>query len=152
MLSFCMLINAGACGDTLRCPLGALPGQLPCHTPPCNYGHFHTGANHHKTRANQVCKFISHSPPLFMDKLKLFQSICLGTSLVFRPQKTVAYQGKPAGVLCPASSSALVALQSGCLSICMLNLTIVKVIANRSLVPTLEANGSSRNIIYRLIE
>ena len=72
-----------------------------------------------------------------------FNLFVVGTSLVFQPQKAVAYQAIPARVLCPVSSLASVPLQSGCLSTCLPNLTIVKGFPPLSLVFSLEANGHS---------
>ena len=75
--------------------------------------------------------------------LSSFNLFVLGTSLVFRPQKVLAYQEKPARVFCRVSSLASVPLRSGCLSICMPNLTTVKVSPTLSPVFSLEANGHS---------
>ena len=132
-----MISYAGACGDIIRYPLGSLPGKLPCHPAPCNCGHFHPSADHHKTWASQVFKFIIYSS-IYSSWTNLFP----GTSLVFQPQKAPAYLGKPARVLCPVSYLASVPLQSGCQSICTPNLIIVKMIAPLSHVTWLEANGS----------
>ena len=84
------------------------------------------------------CRLIGYSPP-FCISTNLF----LGTSLVLRPQKALACQEKPARVLSPVSSLALVPLRSGCLSICLPNLTIVTVVLWLTLVLTsMETTGS----------
>ena len=52
---------SGACGNSLRCPLGSLPQHIPKHLAPGHHCHLHCFLHHHQAGPHQVAELQIHS-------------------------------------------------------------------------------------------